>query len=60
METLRERVVKYHEETGAKYKDIAQACDIGFSTMYNFTSGLRELKPFPAGKLDKYLKEKGY
>lgn len=57
---LRQRLIKYHEEKEIKYKQIAIDCEIGFSTMYNYTSGLRELKPAAAARLDQYLKDKGY
>ena len=57
---LRSRLIKYHEEQGIKYKDIAIECEIGFSTMYNYTSGLRELKAPIAARLEQYLADKGY
>ena len=33
---------------------------ISIGVMYNYTSGIRELKPHIAEKLDQYLLEKGY
>lgn len=57
---LKERVIKFHEEQNVKYKDIAQACVIPFSMMYNFTGGYRDLKSPAAARLDEYLRAKGY
>lgn len=58
--SLLERVRKYHEEKGVSYKIIAQSTGISYSVMYNFTSGLRELKACNQEKLDEYLKTQGY
>lgn len=57
---LRERLKKYHEVEGVSYKIIALAIGISIGVMYNYTSGIRELKPHIAEKLDQYLLEKGY
>lgn len=56
--TLLERVKKYHEISGVSYKKIAQSIGISTGVMYNFTSGVRDLKAIPAQKLDEYLKER--
>ena len=60
MEELKERLVKYHEVEGVSYKFIANQIGISTGIMYNFTSGIRDLKPIRAAALDDYLKEKGY
>lgn len=60
MQDLKERVQKYHELEGVSYKVIAQAIGISTGVMYNFTSGIRNLKVHIAERLDEYLKEKGY
>ena len=60
MQDLRDRLKKYHELEGISYKTISK--DIGVSTgvMYNFTSGIRDLKEHIANKLDNYLSERNY
>ena len=60
MQELRDRVRKYHEIEGVSYKVIAQAIGISVGVMYNFTSGIRDLKEHIAVKLDDYLKSKDY
>ena len=60
MEALRERVKKYHEVEGISYKTIAQSIDVSIGIMYNFTSGIRDLKEHIAERLDEYLKLEGY
>lgn len=60
MEDLKERVKKYHEIEGVSYKTISAAIGISTGVMYNFTSGIRNLKEHVAEKLDEYLKSKGY
>ena len=57
---LLDRLRKYHEEKGVSYKVIAKAIDISIGVMYNFTSGIRELKPCVQEKLNKYLEQQGY
>ena len=60
MQTLRDRTKKYHELEGVSYKMLAQSIGITTGVMYNFTSGIRDLKEHIANKLDEYLKERGY
>lgn len=60
MQDLRDRVKKYHEIEGVSYKVIAQAINISTGVMYNFTSGIRDLKDHIAEKLDEFLVSKGY
>ena len=60
MQDLRDRTRKYHEIEGVSYKIIAQSIGISVGVMYNFTSGIRDLKEHVASKLDEYLKGKGY
>lgn len=60
MEELRNRLKKYHEIEGVSYKTISSAIGISTGVMYNFTSGIRDLKEHVASKLEEYLKEKGY
>ena len=60
MEDLLERLKKYRYDTDETYKKVAIACQIPFSTFYNFTNGTRGLKEKYAISLDKFLKEKGY
>lgn len=60
MNDLRERVKLYHEVEGVSYKVIAQTIGISTGVMYNFTSGIRELKAHIQTSLDEYLKSKGY
>lgn len=57
---LLERIKKFHEETGISYKIIAKTIGISIGVMYNFTSGIRELKPSIQEKLDGYLKSYDY
>ena len=60
MQELRDRTKKYHEIEGVSYKVIAQTIGISIGVMYNFTSGIRDLKEHIANNLDEYLKLKGY
>lgn len=60
MTDLRERVRKFHEIEGVSYKTIAQIIDVSLSVMYNFTSGVRELKDHKKELLNEYLESKGY
>lgn len=60
MQQLRDRVKKYHEIEGVSYKVIAQSIGISVGVMYNFTSGIRDLKQHIADKLDEYLRLKEY
>ena len=60
MQQLRDRVKKYHEVEGVSYKVIAQSIGVSIGVMYNFTSGIRDLKQHIAEALDKYLTEKNY
>lgn len=57
---LRERLKKYHEIEGVSYKVISSALGISIGVMYNYTSGIRELKPHILEALDNYLKERSY
>ena len=41
---LRERLKEYHEREGVSYKFIAQQLGVTVGVMYNYTSGIRELK----------------
>ena len=60
MEELRERLKKFHEEQGVSYKIISKEIGISIGVMYNFTSGIRDLKEHIANNLDEYLKERDY
>lgn len=57
---LLKRLQKYKYDTDDTYKNVAIACEIPFSTFYNFTNGTRQLKAKYCDKLDAFLKEKGY
>lgn len=57
---LLERLQKYKYDTDDTYKNVAIACDIPFSTFYNFSGGTRQLKPKYAESLDQFLVSKGY
>lgn len=57
---LLERLLNYKNDADVKYKNIAIECEIPFSTFYNFTSGLRPLKPKYMESLNTYLTSKGY
>lgn len=58
--TLLDALKQYKYDTDDTYKNIAMECNIPFTTFYNFTSGLRDLKPKYRDALEKFLKEKGY
>lgn len=60
MDDLRERVRKYHELENISYKTISLDAGIPVRALYNFTSGIRDLKKYVAESLDEYLKTKGY
>lgn len=60
LDKLLERLQRYKYDTDATYKFIAMACEIPFSTFYNFTSGVRNLKPKYAESLERFLKSRGY
>lgn len=60
MQQLRDRVKKYHEVEGVSYKVIAQSIGVSIGVMYNFTSGIRDLKQHIVDKLDEYLRLKEY
>ena len=60
MQDLRDRLKKYHEIEGVSYKVISSAIGISIGVMYNFTSGIRDLKEHVAQKLDEYLTERNY
>lgn len=57
---LIERLKKFKEEEDVSYKSVAQEVGIPISTIYNFTSGIRNLKPKLERLLDEYLTNKGY
>lgn len=57
---LLERLKKFHEIEGVSYKIIAQTIGISIGVMYNYTSGIRDLKDHVARNLDEYLVSKGY
>ena len=57
---LRERLKDYHEKEGVSYKFIAQQLGVTIGVMYNYTSGIRELKEQVQERLDQFLKERGY
>ena len=57
---LLERLKKFHEETGVSYKIVAKTIGVSIGVMYNFTSGIRELKTPAQEKLDGYLKNHDY
>lgn len=60
MEELRDRLKKFHENEGVSYIKVAKALEISPAILYNFTSGVRDLKQCNAEILDEYLKERGY
>lgn len=60
MDNLRERLKEFHEKEGISYKVIAKELGVSIGIMYNFTSGIRDLKPFIVEKLNEYLVQKGY
>lgn len=60
MNELQKRLKKFREIEGVSYKNIAQAIGVSYGAMYNFTSGLRNLKEHQAEKLNEYLTSKGY
>ena len=57
---LRERLKKYRYDTEISYKKVATETEIPYSTFYNFSSGLRDLKEKYYLSLDSYLVGKGY
>ena len=57
---LIERLKKYHEEEGVSYKAIAAVIGISTGVMYNYTSGIRDLKVSKLEALNEYLTAKGY
>lgn len=57
---LRERLKKYHEIAGISYKIVAARLGISIGVMYNYTSGIRDLKPHILETLDQFLTEQGY
>lgn len=57
---LLDKLQKFKDDSDMSYKDIAITCQIPFSTFYNFTSGLRKMKPKYEEALVKFLEEKGY
>ena len=60
MNSLLERLKQYHEREGVSYKNISRAIEVSTGVMYNYTSGIRDLKEPVKERLDKYLSEKGY
>ena len=60
MELLRKRLKKFHEVESVSYKNVAKELEISISVLYNFTSEIRDLKPYVAEILDNYLMERGY
>lgn len=60
MEELLQRLKKYKYDTDETYKNVAKACNIPFSSFYNFSNGTRNLKEKYFDSLDTFLKEKGY
>ena len=57
---LLDKLQKFKNDSDMSYKNIAIECQIPFSTFYNFTSGLRKMKPKYEESLTKFLEEKGY
>lgn len=57
---LRERLKKFHEEQGVSYKAIALSIGVSIGVMYNYTSGIRDLKPKVSQNLDQFLKDRDY
>ena len=57
---LLDRLKKYHEVEGVSYKIISAAIGVSIGVMYNYTSGIRDLKPHIREVLDQYLTERGY
>ena len=57
---LLNKLQKFKNDSDMSYKNIAIECQIPFSTFYNFTSGLRKMKPKYEEALTKFLEEKGY
>ena len=59
-ETLRDRLNEFHEQEGISYKYIANYLEVSIGVMYNFTSGIRDLKPQVRKDLEEYLEDMGY
>lgn len=60
MEELRDRLKKFREEEGVSYVKVAKDLEVSTGIIYNFTSGVRDLKANVAIMLNDYLKERGY
>lgn len=58
--SLLDRLKKYKYDTNDTYKNVAISCDIPFSSFYNFTNGVRKLKPKYEDALSAFLESKGY
>ena len=57
---VKERLKEFHEKEGLSYKVIAESIGISTGVMYNYTSGIRELKTHVLEELDQYLRNRGY
>lgn len=57
---LLERLKKLRYEEDISYKEVAKETGIPLSTLYNFTSGARELRPKLRKVLEQYLKSMQY
>ena len=60
MDKLLERLKQFKYKEDISYKEVAADAGIPVSTMYNYTSGLRELKPKMRELLEEYLEDMGY
>ncbi len=60
MKTLQDRLREFHEKEGISYKYIANYLEVSTGVMYNFTSGIRDLRPQVRKDLEEYLEDMGY
>lgn len=60
MKTLRDRLKEFHEVEGISYREVANTLGISINVMYNYTSGIRDLKPKVYDDLKEYLEDMGY
>lgn len=60
MKSLKDRLKEFHEKEGISYKYIANYLEVSTGIMYNFTSGIRDLKPQVRDALEEYLEDMGY
>lgn len=60
MKALQDRLREFHEKEGISYKYIANYLEVSTGVMYNFTSGIRDLRPQVRKDLEEYLEDMGY